>query len=453
MQQSHFRGCDHCEEWYHGDCIGVTEKEAKFIKKFYCIECREKNKHLKVVYKRKYADKIKERSDKEHKKDKKERRKEKKKKKDNDKDREWDKDKDRDRDRSHKSKDEERHNSKHKEKDRESEKDKVKKDPEKTKHKDQMIDKIKEEKTKDDSYKIKKIKEEDDKPKRLNPPLPKRVQEVKRERSKSVEKKDSDEKPRKALAVTDVENIKRVSDSDDEPQALQVRLLATAAKPVKDKVPAGVKRKASRDVRETAKKRKAWRPAKDESDESDVEADLTVRQCHGIDCINTARMSSKYCSDQCGLSLASLRIYQMLPERIREWNLTSCKAAETNQKELVRIRAEINTAKVKLEEVDREVETLEQLIAKVKTIAPIEKVGDSSDEEDEDVKGGVVNCVSCGKDVSSKLAIRHMETCFNKFESKTSYGSLYKTNIEGYEMVCDFYNAQQGNDCSLIVKR
>ena len=397
-----------------------------------------------MVYKSKYADKIKERSEKEHKKEKKEKHKEKKKKKEKDRDR------DKDRDRSHKSKDEERHKSKHKDKDREREKDKVNKDSEKVKHRDPVIDKIKEEKNKDDSYKIKKIKEEEEKPKIVNPPLPKRVQEVKRERSKSVEKKDSDEKPRKALAVKDVDNIKRLSDSDDEPPALQVRPPAPAVKPVKDKVPAGVKRKASRDVREPAKKRKAWRPARDESDESDVEVDLTVRQCHGIDCINTARMSSKYCSDQCGLSLASLRIYQVLPERIREWNLTSCKAGETNQKELVRIRAEINTAKAKLEEVDREVETLEQLIAKVKTIAPIEKVGDSSDEEDEDVKGGVVNCVSCGKDVSSKLAIRHMETCFNKFESKTSYGSLYKTNIEGYEMVCDFYNAQQGKNCFLL---
>ena len=299
-----------------------------------------------------------------------------------------------------------------------------------------------------DSYKIKKIKEEDEKSKTLNPPLHKRVQEVKRERSKSVERErsNSEEKPRKALTVKAVDNIMRLSDSDDEPPALQVRPPAPAVKAVKDKAPAGVKRKASRDVRETAKKRKAWRPARDDSDESDVEVDMTVRQCHGIDCINTARMSSKYCSDQCGLSLASLRIYQILPERIREWNLTSCKASETNQKELVRIRAEINTTKAKLEDVDREVETLEQLIAKVKTIAPIEKVGDSSDEEDEDVKGGTVNCVSCGKDVSSKLAIRHMETCFNKFESKTSYGSLYKTNIEGYEMVCDFYNAQQGKN-------
>ena len=302
-------------------------------------------------------------------------------------------------------------------------------------------------KIKDDISKIK-IKEEDEK-------LLKKVQQRKlwelkreRERSKSIEQvssSTSEEKPRKALAVKAVDNIMRLSSSDDEPPALQVRPPAPAVKSVKEKAPAGVKRKASRDVREPAKKKKV-RPAKEESDESDVEVDMTVRQCHGIDCINTARMSSKYCSDQCGLSLASLRIYQILPERIREWNLTSCKASETNQKELVRIRAEINTTKAKLEDVDREVETLEQLIAKVKTLAPIEKVGDSSDEEDEDVKGGTVNCVSCGKDVSSKLAIRHMETCFNKFESKTSYGSLYKTNIEGCEMVCDFYNAQQGKN-------
>ena len=129
----------------------------------------------------------------------------------------------------------------------------------------------------------------------------------------------------------------------------------------------------------------------------------------------------------------------------REWNLTGCKAADTNTKELVRIRAEINTARDKLEEVDREVEKLEQLIAKVKKISPIEKDSDDSSEDEDEKASGMVNCISCGKDVSSKVAIRHMESCFNKFESQTSYGSLYKTNIEGYEMVCDFYNPQTGN--------
>ena len=43
-------------------------------------------------------------------------------------------------------------------------------------------------------------------------------------------------------------------------------------------------------------------------------------------------------------------------------------------------------------------------------------------------------CVSCGKDMPSRLAIRHMESCFNKFESQTSFGSMYKTKIEGYQV-------------------
>ena len=43
------------------------------------------------------------------------------------------------------------------------------------------------------------------------------------------------------------------------------------------------------------------------------------------------RVGSKYCSDQCGLSVASFRIYQTLPERIREWNLTGCMAEQKNR--------------------------------------------------------------------------------------------------------------------------
>ena len=33
-------GCDNCEEWYHGDCIGITELNARTIKRYYCTFCR-----------------------------------------------------------------------------------------------------------------------------------------------------------------------------------------------------------------------------------------------------------------------------------------------------------------------------------------------------------------------------------------------------------------------------
>ena len=86
------------------------------------------------------------------------------------------------------------------------------------------------------------------------------------------------------------------------------------------------------------------------------------------------------------------------------------------------------------------------MIAKSKSLAPVENNSeDSSDDDEQDEqRGGMVNCISCGKDVSTKVAIRHMESCFNKFESQTSYGSMYKTKIEGYQMVCDFYNPLTG---------
>ena len=80
-----------------------------------------------------------------------------------------------------------------------------------------------------------------------------------------------------------------------------------------------------------------------------------------------------------------------------------------------------------------------------KTMTIIEhKSVDSSDEDEESHRGGVVNCISCGKDVPARTAMRHMETCFNKFESQTSFGSMYKTKIEGYQMFCDFFNPLTG---------
>lgn len=43
--------CDSCEEWYHGDCILITEKESKSIKKYYCDRCRKINPSLTTVFK------------------------------------------------------------------------------------------------------------------------------------------------------------------------------------------------------------------------------------------------------------------------------------------------------------------------------------------------------------------------------------------------------------------
>ncbi|XP_074427849.1 CXXC-type zinc finger protein 1-like, partial [Larus michahellis] len=46
-------GCDNCNEWFHGDCINITEKMAKAIREWYCLQCREKDPTLEIRYRHK----------------------------------------------------------------------------------------------------------------------------------------------------------------------------------------------------------------------------------------------------------------------------------------------------------------------------------------------------------------------------------------------------------------
>lgn len=44
-------GCDNCDEWFHGDCIKISEMRASVIEKFYCKKCKNKDPGLEIVYK------------------------------------------------------------------------------------------------------------------------------------------------------------------------------------------------------------------------------------------------------------------------------------------------------------------------------------------------------------------------------------------------------------------
>uniref|UniRef100_A0ACB8EMK0 Uncharacterized protein n=1 Tax=Sphaerodactylus townsendi TaxID=933632 RepID=A0ACB8EMK0_9SAUR len=46
-------GCDHCNEWFHGHCINITEKMAKAIREWYCMQCRERDPSLEIRYRHK----------------------------------------------------------------------------------------------------------------------------------------------------------------------------------------------------------------------------------------------------------------------------------------------------------------------------------------------------------------------------------------------------------------
>lgn len=40
--KNNFSACDACNIWYHGSCIGISEKESAKIENFFCHRCRRK---------------------------------------------------------------------------------------------------------------------------------------------------------------------------------------------------------------------------------------------------------------------------------------------------------------------------------------------------------------------------------------------------------------------------
>ena len=85
-------------------------------------------------------------------------------------------------------------------------------------------------------------------------------------------------------------------------------------------------------------------------------------------------------------------------------------------------------------------------------IGKCEKIDqEKEDEEDEsDPAETYVHCVSCGSDIQTKTAIRHMERCYNKFESQTSFASRFKTQIDDDRMFCDYFNPKDQTFCKRL---
>ncbi|XP_058055210.1 CXXC-type zinc finger protein 1 [Anopheles bellator] len=170
------------------------------------------------------------------------------------------------------------------------------------------------------------------------------------------------------------------------------------------------------------------------------------RQCYGPGCIMTARPQSKYCSNECGMKLATTRIFQVLPQRIQEWSLSPAVGEEQNKKALESIRMKQTIVRATLAELDKRHAELDLLVERAKRCTLDPNALENTDAEDE----MSMYCITCGHEIHSKTAIRHMEKCFNKYESQASFGSIFKTRIDGNSMFCDFYNPASKTYCKRL---
>ncbi|CAH0548993.1 unnamed protein product [Brassicogethes aeneus] len=171
-----------------------------------------------------------------------------------------------------------------------------------------------------------------------------------------------------------------------------------------------------------------------------------ARQCYGLKCVKSARYGSKYCSDQCGMDLARARILQVLPQRIQEWSLSPSTAEGSNIKALDQVRRQQMEVKQILQELDKRHKELDLILERAKTTS-IDPNQVNDNEEESEMS---MYCITCGHEIHSKTAIRHMEKCFNKYESQSSFGSIFKTRIEGNNMFCDFYNTLNRTYCKRL---
>ncbi|XP_034937857.1 CXXC-type zinc finger protein 1 [Chelonus insularis] len=331
-------GCDACEEWYHGDCINITEKEARYIKQFFCVRCREEDSSLITRYKPRKTDQ------------------------------------------------EERKYKKYKEKERVH-----------RYENDESWDPIK-------------------------------------KSSKRCGECNGCLRTENCGKCDPCRHLKKFGPS----ARLKLRCIQRTCRTV------GINPlKSSKNFNrfdKPSKKRK-----RDSSNER-IDHLEPPRQCYGPACIKQSRLGSKYCSDECGLKLATNRIYQVLPQRIQEWSLTTCVAEQNNRRALESVRKQQNDVRRILQELDKRHLELDRIIERAKnaSIDPNSEVDENDDTEMS------MYCITCGHEIHSRTAIKHMEKCFNKYESQASFGSIFKTRIEGQVMFCDFYNPVNRTYCKRL---
>ncbi|XP_012691782.1 CXXC-type zinc finger protein 1 isoform X2 [Clupea harengus] len=421
-------GCDKCNEWFHGHCIDVTEKMAKGIREWYCMRCRDKNSSLEIKFRPK---------------------------------------------KSHEERNSLGKNS-HVEHPRKEKRETSLPDFKMDKRRGSRVkrsarmcgecepcrrtedcaqcDFCKDMKKFGGPNKIRqkcRLRQCDVRARKM---LRVKDEEFLRERrDNSMHSRYSDDFDEDEMELYQRYKAKRKAEpwlSEDEDGHVYNPVMRKKAVKIKH-----IKRREKKfDKKKESRRHKQKQKHKDKvrhTDRSDGRDAGEVRQCLGPNCMESARPGSKYCSEDCGMKLAANRIYEILPQRIQQWQQSPCIAEELGKKQLERIRREQQQARMRLTDMERRFHELEGIIVKAKQqSAQDDQEVNEGDGEDTDLQ---IFCVSCSHPVNPKVALRHMERCYAKYESQTSFGSIFPTRIEGAtRLFCDVYNPLSKTYCKRL---
>ncbi|CAG9105533.1 unnamed protein product [Plutella xylostella] len=333
--------CDACEEWYHGDCINISEREAKYIKTYFCDRCREEDPSLKTRFRPQK---------------------------------------------------------------RENEADSGRDD------------------------RKKKRKERD---------------HSENKSSKKTKDKDGCGDCSGCLQTTNCGFCDACEEMFKYGSSHNKKLKCVQWTCIKNQQSAKKVSKPSSSARRKEKKHHEKESYEPEESISHLQTSAP-RQCYGPQCTRAAQYGAKYCSSQCGLRLATARIYQVLPQRIQEWSLSSCRAEEANRKALEVVRGALGKAQAALRSLDKQHDEIDAMLARAKSSSIVQSVEKEADDETS------MYCHTCGHEIHSRTAVKHMEKCFIKYESQASFGSRHRTRIDARTMFCDYYNANNGTYCKRL---
>ncbi|XP_035208310.1 CXXC-type zinc finger protein 1-like [Stegodyphus dumicola] len=390
-------GCDSCNEWYHGDCISITEQYARNIRTFYCLMCRERDPTLEIQFKEKVEKKKTESDGK----------------------------------KSNLTCEDDRNR----------------------KSARRCGECVACYRTEDcgrcdfckDMRKFggpNKIRQKCRQRQCMNFGL---ILGKKPKYIPGLHSEDTEDNDRSGNLSATVAQIKLSNDEedDDDRDADYEPHSKRAHSKLRHKSRSGRQTNKHRSKKEEHRKKRGEKEKSSSKKEHDIHP-----QCYGPGCTYPSRQNSKYCSDQCGMKLATNRIYEILPHRIQQWQRTVCVADENNRRALEKVRREQQETKERLSALNKKQEALEKLIEVAKRTSLA--ADQDSLEGDTDEAEISIYCVTCGHEISAKSALKHMEKCFNKYESQTSYGSFYQTNIEGSNIFCDYYSPQQRTYCKRL---
>ena len=90
--------------------------------------------------------------------------------------------------------------------------------------------------------------------------------------------------------------------------------------------------------------------------------------------------------------------------------MTSCVAEQNNSRALETVRKQQHEVRRILQELDKRHVELDRMVERAKH-ATIDTSAEDDDNDDTEMS---TYCITCGHEIHSRTAIKHMEKCFNK---------------------------------------